>query len=205
MEQDAAAGHALPFFVAIGASGGEGLDDIKRLLSALPSTLPAVVLVVLHRPSDRVSHLKQVLSRASAMPVLLAAEDQRFRAGRCYVGEPDAHLSLAANSRVQLIEGAGHNHRGRTVDILFISIAAHAKARGIGIILSGSLDDGSRGLAAIHHAGGVTMVLTHAGMADAGMPRNAVGYDGPIDAMGSAEDLAREVVRRVRECGASII
>ena len=103
---------------------------------------------------------------------------------------------------MRLIEGAANKHRGRTVDILFKSIAAHAKVRGIGIVLSGSLDDGSRGLAAIHHAGGTTMILTQEGVAEAGMPRNAADYDGPIDAMGSAEDLAREVVRRVRELGA---
>jgi two-component system chemotaxis response regulator CheB len=202
MDKDAAAS-GLKDTVAIGASGREGLEDIKRLLSALPSTLQAVVLVVLHRPSDKVSHLREVLSRASAMPVVLAAKGDRYRVGCCYVGEPDAHLSLAANSSVQLVEGANHRHRGRTVDILFNSIAVHAKSRGIGIVLSGSLDDGSRGLAAIHEAGGVTMILTQDGRPDAGMPRNAADYDGPIDAMGPAEDLAREVVRRVLALGAT--
>jgi len=54
--------------VAIGASGGEGLEDIKALLAILPADLPAVVLVVLHRPSDQISHLKEVLSRVSQMP-----------------------------------------------------------------------------------------------------------------------------------------
>lgn len=185
----------------MGASGSEGLNDLKRLLAALPSTLPAVVLVVLHRSSDSVSRLREVLSRASALPVRLATDDECFQVGVCYIGEPDAHLSLAANSRVELIEGAGHKHRGRTVDLLFKSIAAHAQTKAIGIILSGSLDDGSRGLAAIHHAGGATMVLTEEGQAKAGMPHNAANYDGPIDAMGRAEDLACEIVRRVRDLG----
>jgi streptogramin lyase len=44
---------ALPFFVAIGASGSEGLGDIKALLRLLPKSLAAIVLVVLHRPSDK--------------------------------------------------------------------------------------------------------------------------------------------------------
>jgi two-component system chemotaxis response regulator CheB len=198
MDQDAAAACVEPpFFVAIGASGGEGLDDIKRLLSALPSRLSAVVLVVLHRPSDQVSHLREVLARASAIPVVLAAEDEQFRVGRCYIGEPDAHLSLAAKSRVRLVEGADHAQRGRTVDILFNSVAAHAKTRGIGIVLSGSLDDGARGLAAIHHAGGATMILSRGGVPKSGMPRNAAHYDGPVDLIGPAEDLARDVARRV--------
>ena len=183
--------------VAIGASGGEGLEDIKALLAALPADLPAVVLVVLHRPSDRLSRLKEVLSRVSQMPVLVAQQGERFRAGCCYVGEPDDHLSLAAESNVRLVEGANDRHRNRTVDILFNSVAAHARERAIGVVLSGSLDDGSRGLAAIAHAGGATMVLTKQGVADRGMPENAAGYNGPIDVLGSATTIAGEIVRRL--------
>jgi two-component system, chemotaxis family, protein-glutamate methylesterase/glutaminase len=184
-----------PFIVGIGASGGEGLEDIGALLATLPFDLPAVVLVVLHRPSDRLSHLKDVLSRVSQMPVLVAAQGEHFRAGCCYIGEPNGHLSLAAKSNVRLVED---KHRNRTVDILFNSVAAHAKRRAIGVVLSGSLDDGSRGLAAIAHAGGTTMVLTKQGVAEYGMPENAATYDGPIDVLGSATKIAREIVRRVR-------
>src|SRR3954467_13025254 len=129
------------FMVAIGASGGEGLEDIKALLAILPADLPAVVLVVLHRPSDQMSHLKEVLSRVSQMPVLVAKDGEQFRAGCCYIGEPDDHLSLAAKSKVRLVEGAQNRHRNRTVDILFHSVAAHARERCIGVVLSGSLDD----------------------------------------------------------------
>lgn len=191
---------SLPFFIAIGASGSEGLGDIKSLLAALPLDLLAVVLVVLHRPTDQISNLCEVLSRSSKMPVHNANDDERFQVGHCYIGDPDAHLTLAAKSRVQLVEGADNKHRGRTVDILFNSIAEHATTRGIGVVLSGSLDDGSRGLEAIHHAGGATMVLTSDGLAQRGMPQNAARYDGPIDLMGSEEEIAREIVHRVK-CG----
>jgi chemotaxis response regulator CheB len=94
-----------PFFIAIGVSGSRGLRDIEALLGALPAALPAVVLVVLHRPSDKVSHLARVLGRAAHMPVLAAAEDAVFRIAHCYVGEPDGHLALAARSMVRLVEG----------------------------------------------------------------------------------------------------
>jgi two-component system chemotaxis response regulator CheB len=95
------------------------------------------------------------------------------------------------------VEGAGDRHRNRTIDILFNSVAAHARARGIGVVLSGSLSDGSRGLAAIAHAGGVSMVLTKEGIAERGMPENAVDFDGPIDVLGSAATIAREIILRV--------
>src|SRR3954454_541382 len=186
-----------PFLVAIGASGGEGLEDIKLLLASLPADLRAVVLVVLHRPSDRLSRLQEVLSRVSQMPVVIAKDGEHFRAGCCYIGEPDDHLSLAEKSNVRLVEGTQDKHRNRTVDILFNSVAAHARGRVIGVVLSGSLDDGSRGLAAIEHAGGTTMVLTKQGVAEYGMPENAAAYNRPIHVLGSATTIAREIVRRV--------
>jgi two-component system chemotaxis response regulator CheB len=183
--------------VAIGASGGEGLDDLRDLLSRLPRNLAAVVLVVLHRSSEQSSELRAVLARASRLPVLIASEGDRFRVGHCYVGEPNAHLSLAANSNVRLVEGGENRHRNRTVDILFDSVAVHAGARGIGVVLSGALDDGSRGLAAIRHAGGMSMVISHGGAAEWGMPLNAAEFDGPVDVVGSTAQIAQAIEARV--------
>jgi two-component system chemotaxis response regulator CheB len=63
----------------------------------------------------------------------------------------------------------------------------------IGVVLSGSLDDSSRGLAAIQEAGGLTMVLTPSGPPQRGMPENAISYDGPIDLIGTPERIARGI------------
>ena len=187
----------VPYFIAIGASGREGLCDLRDLLQALPARLPAVVLAVLHRPSDRISHLREVLARRSALPVMVPDENEQFQVGTCYIGEPAAHLSLAARSRVRLIEGPHNKYRNRTVDLLFSSVAAHARMRAIGVVLRGALSDGSRGLAAIHLAGGVTMVVGTRGTPAAGMPCNATNYDGPIDFIGSIDEIAAEIVQQV--------
>jgi two-component system, chemotaxis family, protein-glutamate methylesterase/glutaminase len=185
-----------PNIVAIGASGGEGLSDLRDLLEALPAKLRAVVLVVLHRPSDQTSDLRQVLAQRSALPVVIPDQDQELRVGVCYIGEPAAHLSLAARSRVHLIEGAHNKYRNRTVDLLFTSVAAQARTRAIGVVLSGSLSDGSRGLAAIHFAGGSTMVLGTRGTPTRGMPSNATEICRPIDFTGSIDEIAVAIVRR---------
>jgi two-component system chemotaxis response regulator CheB len=63
----------------------------------------------------------------------------------------------------------------------------------IGVVLSGSLDDGARGLAAIRRAGGRTMVLTPRVPAWRGMPENAIAYDGPVDVIGGPEEIAAAV------------
>jgi two-component system chemotaxis response regulator CheB len=192
-----ASGRPAHRYVAIGASGGEGLDDIRALLQALPHPLAAIVMVVLHRPVDRISHLRAALAAATLTPVIVAREGERLEAGRIYIGEPAQHLTLIGGGAAGLVPGPGNEHRNRTVDLLFRSLAARAGPAVIGVVLSGSLDDGSRGLAAIHDAGGVTMVLTPDGGSRHGMPENAIGYDGPIDVIGSPGAIAREITCRL--------
>jgi chemotaxis response regulator CheB len=179
----------LPYFIVIGASGSEGLNDIQAVLGALPQPLAAVVMVVLHRPSDRISSLRDVLARASSMPVLVAEDAGELKPGTCYIGEPDGHLTLVARNMAHLVPGSGNVLRNRTIDTLFLSVARHAGPQAVGIVLSGSLSDGSRGLAAIHAAKGFTMVLDP-GHKPRGMQQNAIDYDGPINFIGGAKQIA---------------
>jgi two-component system chemotaxis response regulator CheB len=188
----------LPWFIAVGASGAEGLEDIKQLLSALSGELPLVVLVVLHRAWNKPTRLREVLRHHCFLPVLIATDDERFRPGHVYIGKPEEHLTLAANSIGTLIDDPHALHRGRTADLLFRSVAAHAGSRMVGVVLAGALDDGSRGLAAIHAAGGYTMVVTPSGP-PRGMPENAIKYDGPISYIGNAIEIGAAVCRLVRD------
>jgi chemotaxis response regulator CheB len=181
-------------YVAIGASGGDGLDDIRELLRALPYPLKAVVMVVLHRAVDHLSQLREILAAVTPATVVIASEGERLEPGCIYIGEPADHLTLIAGGRAGMVPGPNNEYRNRTVDLLFHSLAANAGASTIGIVLSGSLDDGSRGLAAIHDAGGTTLVLTPPSIGT-GMPRNAINYDGPIDVIGSPVHIASAVGR----------
>jgi chemotaxis response regulator CheB len=187
------------WFVAIGASGADGLDDIRVILRELPPSLNAVVLIVLHRLWNRPSHLAAVLGRATRMPVRVALDGDRFTPGTAYIGEPADHLTLAANSFGRLVDDPNRTQRNRTVDLLFRSVAAHGGSRIIGVVLSGSLDDGSRGLAAINEIGGLTMVVTPARPPEQGMPENAISYDGPIDLIGSPSEIAQAICAAVQQ------
>jgi two-component system chemotaxis response regulator CheB len=186
-----------PWIVAIGASGRAGLHDARALLAALPPTLDAAVLVVVHQSFDRLSHLREYLAHATDMPVVVAAEGERFEPGRCYIGEPAAHLTLAARGFGGLVADPGAAHRNRTIDLLFRSLAARGGDRVVGVVLSGALDDGARGLAAIHAAGGRTMVVTRDSPHRPGMPESAIAHDDPIDCIGSPRRIAEAIHRLV--------
>jgi chemotaxis response regulator CheB len=180
----------LPYLVGIGASGSEGLTDIAGLLAKWPEHLNASALVVLHRPSDRASELCKVLQHSSRIPVEIAADGDTIQRGTCYVGEPAKILSIVGSGMVALLDGSDNYYRNRTIAILFESLAASAGEGAIGIVLSGSLADGSQGLAAIRAANGMTMVLDP-GDKPRGMQQNAIDYDGPINFIGSATNILK--------------
>lgn len=176
------------------------MGDIAALLRLLPKPVHAIVLVVLHRPFDKASHLRKILARESGMPVVVAADTQALLPGVCYIGEPDGHLTLAAQELAHLVTGRGNDLRNRIVDTLFNSVAAYAPGPAIAIVLSGSLDDGSRGLAAIRAFHGITMVL-EPGDKMRGMQQNAIEHDGPIDFVGPVLKRAELIGQMILEHG----
>lgn len=181
--------------VAVGASGADGLRDMRDLLSGLPEGLSATILCTLHRPPDRESELAWVLRRRSKMEVKIASNGERLRRGCCYIGMPAQHLTLTTGRRVYLLPHI-KQHRGKTVDLLFNSVATHAKRNGIGVVLAGSLGDGSQGLQSIKLAGGAVFARSTRDTDLKGMPANAVARAGPLHLVDEIDNLARGIVRR---------
>lgn len=188
----------LPWYVAIGASGPAGMRDIINLLKELRPDCNASFLVVLHRPIEYESRLQSVLQRELRLPVRIAEKDEPLLTGVCYIGHPNAHLTVSACGQAALINGGDNVFRNRTVDLLFGSVAEYARKRGIGVVLSGWLDDGSRGLAAIHRCGGVTMVLRPE-PGEPGMQQSAIEYHKPVSFIGTSSELTTAILRIASE------
>jgi hypothetical protein len=90
--------------IVIGASMG-GIEAIRQLLEGLPGDLPAALFVVQHTADHGPGLLAQVLGRSSRLPVVTAAESQRFDRGRVYVAPPDLHLIATITSRAARAAG----------------------------------------------------------------------------------------------------
>jgi two-component system chemotaxis response regulator CheB len=178
--------------VAVGASAG-GVEAMCQLVAFLPAGLSASIMLVLHRPAKSVSHLRDVLARHSRLPVVIAVDGEALRHGVCYVGEPTSHLTVGPDLKVRLLEDGIYG--AHNIDALFFSLARYAGQRTIGVILSGTLRDGTEGLAAIKEAGGVALVQSPEEAAFADMPRNAIGFDGPVDLVAPIHLLAKEICR----------
>ncbi|MFC0438310.1 chemotaxis protein CheB [Kutzneria buriramensis] len=158
--------------VVVGASAG-GVEALRELLSALPADLPAAVLVVLHMPTGGTSALPAILRRAGRLHVQPAANGASLRHGHVYTAVPDHHL-LVVGDVMALSRGLTENGHRPAVDVLFRSAAHTVGPRAIGVVLSGSLDDGAAGLMSIAAHGGAAVVQEPVDAICAGMPANAL-------------------------------
>jgi two-component system, chemotaxis family, protein-glutamate methylesterase/glutaminase len=178
--------------VVVGFSAG-GIDPLLQLVAGLPSDLPASVFVVHHFPAHSVSALPSILRRASTLPVTTAVDNEPIRLGYIYVGRPDRHLLLEAG-RVRLTRGPREHGNRPALDPLFRSAARVYGSRVIGVILSGTLDDGTAGLHAIKSAGGLAVVQDPDDAAYPGMSRSAMQHV-DVDHVASAEELGALIGR----------
>jgi two-component system, chemotaxis family, protein-glutamate methylesterase/glutaminase len=169
--------------IVVGTSAG-GVDALIRLVSPLPPDLGAALFIVLHRPSDTPNLLGGILQSVSVLPVLDGVDGEAIMPGHIYVAAPDRHL-LIEQGRVRLTRGPKENRFRPAIDPLFRSAAASYGPRVIGVVLTGTLDDGTAGLWAIKDRGGIAIVqdpqeAMYPSMPQSAMENVAVDYCLPI-------------------------
>ena len=158
--------------IAVGASAG-GVEALRALVSALPADLDAAVCVVLHIPATGRSLLAPILDRYSALEAVVATNGMPLAAGRIYVAPADHHL-LVEDDHVALGRGPKENGARPAVDPLLRSLARSWSSRAIAVILSGSLDDGAAGAAAVAAVGGRVIVQEPGDALVSSMPASAL-------------------------------
>jgi two-component system, chemotaxis family, protein-glutamate methylesterase/glutaminase len=141
--------------VAVGASAG-GVEALTQFAEGLPRDLPYAILVVLHMPPDVPSVLARILDRSGPLPAEPATNGAVLVPGRIHVAVPDHHL-LVHDHRVVVSEGPTENSHRPAINALFRSVALVYGQRAVGVLLSGVLDDGVLGSAAIRSRGGATI------------------------------------------------
>lgn len=182
---------AVECVVAIGASAG-GIEALSELLRALPSSLSAAFLVVVHIPAHSPSYLDEVLARCTAMPVRPASNGEPLKNRCVYVASADLHL-MVDGGKAKLTRGPKECRVRPAIDVLFRSAAVNYGPRAAGVVLSGMLDDGTAGLWAIKEAGGLALVQDPAQAIHDSMPRSAIEHVA-VDFVGPVEALAQQIV-----------
>jgi two-component system, chemotaxis family, protein-glutamate methylesterase/glutaminase len=182
--------------VAIGASAG-GVETLRRVVAGLPADLPGAVCVVLHLAPRSPSALAAILDRAGPLPCRPALDGEPLEAGKIMVAPPDRHLVIS-DGKVGLSLGPRENGHRPAVDVLFRTAAQALGTRVIGVVLSGTRDDGTAGLAEIKAHGGAAIVQDPDEALYKGMPGNAIAHV-DVDAVVPSSEIANTVVRMLGE------
>ena len=189
-----AAGRSVPFIVGVGASAG-GLEAFTELLSHLPDNTGMAFVLIQHLDPSHESHLTDLLSKASKMPVSEVKGETRTEPNHVYVIPPRCNLGILDG----VLETPPRPATGRNlpIDSFLRALAADRGSRAAGIVLSGTASDGTLGLQAIKAAGGITFVQDMGTAKFDSMPRSAIAA-GVADFVLPPAGIARQLVAIAR-------
>jgi len=161
--------------ITIGASAG-GLSAVSKLLSTLPTELDAAIFVVIHLGKAAILDvILHMLGKNSPFPITVPEDLMPIESRRVYLAPADAHMMLQ-KGKILIKRGAKENHWRPSIDVLFRTAAAAYDSCVTGIILTGLLDDGTSGMAAIKKCGGRCIVQEPEGAEFPDMPNNVISH-----------------------------
>jgi two-component system chemotaxis response regulator CheB len=178
--------------IGIATSAG-GLSALSRLLSALPATLDAAILIVQHLDPDRPSHLADILGRRTALQVKQAAGEDHLHAGAVFIAPPGAHILVDREGTITLSHRPPVHFVRPAADHLFESIAGSFGSRAVAVVLTGTGHDGATGAQAVKQAGGRVIVQDQTTSEFFGMPKSAIDA-GQVDLILPLDDIAPALV-----------
>ncbi|RKU01077.1 chemotaxis protein CheB [Burkholderia sp. Nafp2/4-1b] len=176
--------------IVVIASSRGGLQVLRALVAGFAEDLPVPICIVQHIGRHR-TMLPELLTRWGPLFASQATQGERPQAGRIYVAPPDRHMILRGGI-FRLLDTAAENYARPAADPLFRSAAREYGAGVVGVVLSGDLDDGAAGLAAIRARDGYGIVQDPDECEAPSMPRSALAAAG-ADAVARTDELPRTI------------
>ncbi len=174
--------------VVMGASAG-GPAALNTVLSGLPPDFDAAVLIVQHIDAEFVGNLAKWLALECHLPLRLAVEGDRPKAGTVLLASADGHLVLNRNLQLRYIQEPRDTAYQPCVNVLFDSACKHWQGTLAGVLLSGMGTDGAKGLKALRDKGHYTIAQNQATSAIYGMPKAAIELGAAVDVL-PVKDIA---------------
>lgn len=176
--------------VGIGASAG-GLQASTQLLEHIPSGIGMAFVLMQHLDPKQKSLLPELLSRVTHIPVIEAANGVKIAINHVYVIPPGVE-AIIVNNALKLTPCKKYT-RLKPIDIFFTSLAHNQKEKAIGIVLSGTGKDGTKGLQAIKSHGGITFAQDETAQSS-DMPQSAIAK-GAVDFVLPPWEIAQALVQ----------
>lgn len=183
-----------PLVVGIAASAG-GLDALKHLLKQLDASAALSIIIAQHLSPDHESMLTTLLSRETKLQVQSATDGAPIEVGNAYVIPPGNNATVVSG-HIRLQATEQHGIPKPSANELFVSLAEAYKTRSVGVVLSGTGNDGAQGCRVIKASEGFTFAQDPSEAKYDGMPRAAI-ETACVDRVLTVRDIAKQLLRLV--------
>lgn len=179
-----------PRVIAVGASAG-GLEALKAFFKDIPETDKNAYVVIQHLSPDYKSMMGELLKKSTNLPIREIKNKMKLKQGHIYLIPPANNLSFEKN-KLHLVEKPKDQSLNLPIDMFFEALSKERKEKAIGIILSGTGSDGTRGVRAIKERDGMIMVQDPEESKFDGMPQSAINT-GLVDYVLPISKMAQEL------------
>ncbi|MGX1900363.1 two-component system chemotaxis response regulator CheB [Thermolongibacillus altinsuensis] len=163
--------------VCIGTSTG-GPRALQHVLSKLPETINAPILIVQHMPKGFTKSLASRLDSICRIRVKEAEDGELIQKGTAYIAPGGQHLQvkkIGMSLAVHLDESPARNGHRPSVDVMFESLCTLADYEKIAVIMTGMGSDGTEGLKQLKASGNTKVIAESAESSVVfGMPKSAI-------------------------------
>lgn len=181
--------------VGIGASAG-GLDAIQELFDHLPNNTGLTFVIVQHLAPEYKSLMPELLGKHTQMPIDTAHDGQTLLPDHIYLNSSGSNLQLSGD-QFKLTTKTQAERFNLPIDLFFHSLSQCCKELAVGVVLSGTGTDGSRGVASIKANDGTVLVQKPNSAQFDGMPKAAIS-SGCVDSILTPADIAGQLVKLSR-------
>ncbi len=154
-------------------------------------------VIIQHLSPDHKSLMAELLSKHTQMRVQEAENDMLTRPNCIYVLPSGKQLTLK-RGRLKLVDQVRNREPNFAIDVFFESLAKDRGRYAIGLVLSGTGTDGTKGVKMIKAAGGMVMVQDPTSAKFDGMPRSAI-ETGVVDFVFPPENMPHEILEYTRQ------
>jgi two-component system CheB/CheR fusion protein len=182
-------------YIGIGASAG-GLEALEILLQHLPTNTGACFVIVQHLSPDFKSMMLELLSKHTSMNIENVEDGTLPKANTIYLLPPKKNI-IVAQGELLLADKAPNSGLSLPIDVFFRSLSEDQQYKAIGIILSGTGSDGSRGIKALKEAGALIITQEPQSAKFDGMPNSAINT-GIVDFVLRPENIGRQLAKYVQ-------
>lgn len=180
--------------VGIGASAG-GLDAIEKLLGNFPVDTGCAFVLIQHLSPDFKSLMNELLARHTTMKIEGVHDAQLVLPDHIYLAPPKCNVEYS-QERLWLKSMDSQRSLNHPIDHFFMSLASAIDTKVVSIVLSGTGSDGTRGVRAVHDAGGLVVVQEPRSATFDGMPRSAIG-NGAVQIICRPEEMHSKIMSYV--------